>query len=101
SDVCSSDLMEKEVYAMKYDNQIKNRIKRVEGQVRGLLKMMDEEKDCRDVVAQMSAVRSAMDRPAALVVSKNLEECIRENKQNGENSEDVIKEAVDLLVRSR
>lgn len=86
---------------MKYDDQVKNRIKRVEGQVRGLLKMMDDEKDCRDVVAQMSAVRSAMDRTAALVVSKNLEECIREEKQHGENSEDVIKEAVDLLVRSR
>ncbi|WP_138417443.1 metal-sensitive transcriptional regulator [Aquibacillus sediminis] len=86
---------------MEYDAQIKNRMKRIEGQVRGLLKMMEEEKECRDVVTQMSAVRSAIDRTAALIVSSNLERCIREEKKEGESSEDLIKEAVDLLVRSR
>lgn len=86
---------------MKYDTQITNRMKRIEGQVRGLLKMMEEEKECRDVVTQMSAVRSAIDRTAALIVSTNLERCIREEKKDGETSEDIIKEAVNLLVRSR
>ncbi|WP_188455323.1 metal-sensitive transcriptional regulator [Virgibacillus oceani] len=86
---------------MRYDPKIKNRMKRVEGQVRGLLKMMEEEKNCRDVVTQMSAVRSALDRTAALIVSTNLEQCIREEKENGQNSEELIKEAVNLLVRSR
>lgn len=86
---------------MNYDDQMKNRMKRIEGQVRGLLKMMEDEKECRDVVTQMSAVRNAIDRTAALIVSNNLEQCIREEKQTGESSEDVIKEAVDLLVKSR
>ncbi|WP_138417369.1 metal-sensitive transcriptional regulator [Aquibacillus sediminis] len=86
---------------MKYDTQVKNRMKRIEGQVRGLLKMMEEEKECRDVVTQMSAVRSALDRTAALIVSSNLEQCIREENENGEKSEDLIKEAVNLLVKSR
>jgi len=86
---------------MEYDSQIKNRVKRIEGQVRGLLKMMDEEKECRDVVTQLSAVRSAIDRTSALIVSKNLEQCIRDEKETGETSEDVIKEAVNLLVKSR
>lgn len=86
---------------MKYDTQMINRMKRIEGQVRGLLKMMEDEKECRDVITQMSAVRTAIDRTAALVVSKNLEKCIREEKKNGESSEDLIKEAVNLLVRSR
>lgn len=49
----------------------------------------------------MSAVRSALDRTAALIVSTNLEQCIREEKQAGESSEDLIKEAVNLLVKSR
>ncbi|GAE94864.1 uncharacterized protein JCM21714_4063 [Gracilibacillus boraciitolerans JCM 21714] len=87
---------------MDYDTKVINRMKRIEGQVRGLIKMMDEGKDCRDVVTQMSAVRSAIDRTAALVVSSNLERCIREEKVNGgETSEDLIKEAVNLLVKSR
>lgn len=86
---------------MDYDDQMKNRIKRIEGQVRGLLKAMDEGKECRAVVNQMTAARNALDRTAALVVSKNLEECIREEKEPGESSEDLIKEAVNLLVKSR
>ncbi len=84
---------------MNYDAKVKNRMKRIEGQIRGILKMMEEDKECRDVVTQMSAVRSAIDRTAALIVSMNLEQCIREEK--GENSEDLIKEAVNLLVKSR
>lgn len=86
---------------MKYDDSVKNRMKRIEGQVRGLLKMMEEEKDCRAVVTQMSAARNALDRTAALIVSTNLEQCIREEKKDGESSEDLIKEAVSLLVKSR
>ncbi|SFL90511.1 DNA-binding transcriptional regulator, FrmR family [Gracilibacillus orientalis] len=86
---------------MEYNDQMKNRMKRIEGQVRGLMKMMEEQKDCRDVVTQMSAVRSALDRTAALIVSTNLEQCIRDEKQAGGSSEDLIKEAVNLLVKSR
>ncbi|WP_217586124.1 metal-sensitive transcriptional regulator [Lentibacillus saliphilus] len=86
---------------MKYDKDVRNRIKRIEGQVRGLLKMMEDDKECRDVVTQMSAVRSAIDRTAALVVSKNLEQCIRNEKQSGQSSDEMIKEAVNLLVKSR
>lgn len=84
---------------MEYDVKFKHRMKRIEGQVKGILKMMDEEKDCRAVVTQITAARSALDRVAALVVSTNLEECIRENKN--EDSEELIKEAVNLLVKSR
>ncbi|MEC5423912.1 metal-sensitive transcriptional regulator [Virgibacillus sp. C22-A2] len=86
---------------MKYDEKVKNRMKRIEGQVRGLLKMMEDEKNCKDVVTQMSAARSALDRTAALIVSQNLEQCIREEQENGQNADELIKEAVNLLVKSR
>ncbi|HLS09442.1 metal-sensitive transcriptional regulator [Lentibacillus sp.] len=86
---------------MQYESDVKNRVKRIEGQVRGLMKMMEEEKECRDVVTQMTAVRNALDRTAALIVSQNLAECIRDEKQEGESSEDLVKEAVNLLVKSR
>lgn len=86
---------------MQYDSKITNRIKRIEGQVKGLLKMIEEEKECRDVVTQLSAVRSAIDRTSALIVSKNLEQCILDEKRTGESSEDLIEEAVNLLVKSR
>lgn len=86
---------------MNYDDKVKNRMKRVEGQLRGILKMMEEEKDCKDVITQLSAAKTALDRTSALIVSKYLEKCIREEQANGESADAVINEAVNLLVRSR
>lgn len=84
---------------MEYNDQVKNRVKRMEGQLRGILKMMEEEKDCKDVVTQLSAVRSAVDKTIGVIVSSNLIECVA-NGQKGE-TEDLVKEAVNLLVKSR
>ncbi|MDZ5782595.1 metal-sensitive transcriptional regulator [Marinococcus luteus] len=86
---------------MEYNDQMKNRVKRVEGQVRGILRMMEEEKDCKELVSQMNAARTALDRAIGLVVSANLEECVREQIEKGEDSEELIQEAVNLLVKSR
>jgi DNA-binding FrmR family transcriptional regulator len=80
---------------------MKNRVKRVEGQVKALLRMMEEEKDCKELVAQMSAARNALDRTIGLVVSTNLEQCVREQINKGEDTEVLIQEAVNLLVKSR
>ncbi|TLS38015.1 metal-sensitive transcriptional regulator [Pseudalkalibacillus caeni] len=86
---------------MEYDAKVKNRLKRIEGQVRGIIKMMDEDKDCKDVVSQLSAIRSALDRTIGVVVSSNLETCVRQQLEDGEETDDLIKEAVNLLVKSR
>ncbi|SOC21631.1 DNA-binding FrmR family transcriptional regulator [Ureibacillus xyleni] len=83
------------------DVKIKNRIKRIEGQLRGILKMMDEEKDCKAVVTQLSAVRSGVDHTIGVIVSQNLKECILEAKHNDDTANDSIQEAMDLLVKSR
>ncbi|MCT8139330.1 metal-sensitive transcriptional regulator [Anaerobacillus sp. CMMVII] len=86
---------------MKYNDPVKNRIKRIEGQIKGILRMMEEEKDCKDLVGQMSAARNALDRAIGVVVSENLEVCIRNQIENGESTEQFIQEAVNLLVKSR
>jgi DNA-binding FrmR family transcriptional regulator len=84
-----------------YPKEITNRLKRIEGQIRGVLKMMDDEKECKEVITQLSAVRSAVDRSIGYIVAKNLESCLIEQQEKGEKAEDVIKEAVNLLVKSR
>lgn len=87
---------------MEYEQAIKNRLKRVEGQIRGILRMMDENKDCKEIITQLSASRSAIDRTIGVIVSANLVECIR-NKDGSEErtDEEIVREAVDLLVKSR
>lgn len=63
--------------------------------------MMEEEKDCKDIVNQMSAVRGALDHASAMIVSKHLEQCIRESEEDNQNPEELVEEAVNLLIKSR
>lgn len=87
---------------MEYSPQMKNRVKRIEGQLRGILRMMEEGKECKDVITQMSAARTAIDRTMGLVVSSNLVNCVLESEQfEKEDQKQVIETAVDLLVKSR
>lgn len=86
---------------MEYTQQMKNRVKRIEGQLRGILKLMEEGKDCRELVTQMSAARNALDRTIGVVVSANLEKCVREQIEKGEDTNHIVEEAVNLLVKSR
>ncbi|MBE4909463.1 metal-sensitive transcriptional regulator [Bacillus luteolus] len=86
---------------MEYTDQMKNRVKRMEGQLRGILKMMEDGKDCREVITQLSAVRSAVDRTVGVVVSSNLVECVLDAEKQGEKTDELIKKAVNLLVKSR
>lgn len=85
---------------MKYDQKVKNRLRRVEGQIKGVLRMMEEEKECKDIVTQLSAARSAIDRTIGVIVSSNLISCIQDENSK-ENKEELLKEAVDLFVKSR
>lgn len=86
---------------MEYDKSIVNRLKRIEGQVKGVLSMIEKNQSCHDVITQLTASRSAIDRTIGLIVSMNLEQCVREDIANGESTKQVVKEAVDLLVKSR
>lgn len=87
---------------MEYNTQIQNRVKRMEGQLRGILRMMEEDKDCKEVITQLSAVRTAVDRTMGVIVSSNLVDCVQKANENEEtNAEELIKEAVNLLVKSR
>ncbi|QOR67663.1 metal-sensitive transcriptional regulator [Cytobacillus suaedae] len=86
---------------MEYTDQMKNRVKRMEGQLRGILKMMEDGKDCKEVITQLSAVRSAVDRTVGVIVSTNLVECVQNAEKRGETTDEFIKEAVNLLVKSR
>lgn len=85
---------------MIYDQKVKNRLRRVEGQIKGVLRMMEDDKDCKDIVTQLSAARSAIDRTIGVVVSSNLITCIQDESL-ADDKEDLLKEAVDLFVKSR
>ncbi len=44
------------------NTEVLNRLRRIEGQIRGLQRLVDEESECRDIVTQLSAAKGALDR---------------------------------------
>ncbi len=53
-----------------------NRIKRAQGQLAGVLKMLEEGRECEDVVTQLAAVSKALDRAGFAIVATGLQQCM-------------------------
>ena len=60
----------------KTSKSVKTRLARVEGQVRGLKTMVDEERYCLDIVAQVRAARAALARVEEIVLADHLASCV-------------------------
>jgi len=86
---------------MQYDKKLINRINRVQGQLNGVVKMMEDEKHCKDIITQLSASKGSLQRLMSIIVSENLVECVREADQSNEDATQQINEAIDLLVKSK
>lgn len=70
-------------------NSITNRLRRVEGQVRGLQKMVDEEQYCVDIITQSSAVRSALSAVEDLMLENHLSEHVIHQMKEGQEKKAV------------
>lgn len=84
---------------MRLDPKIINRAKRAEGQLSGVIRMMEDERECMDVVTQLSAVRSSIDRMIGIIVAENLMECINNPDEDAETQERKIEQAMKLIMK--
>ena len=85
-------------YVLSDDKEaLLRRLRRVEGQVRGLQRMVEEERYCIDILTQVSAATAALERVAMLLVSDHVRHCVRDG---GEERVDELMTAVERLVRS-
>lgn len=66
-----------------------NRLKRAQGQLSGVLRMLDEGRECEDVVTQLAAVSRALDRAGFAIVATGLKQCLSE--EGGADGLDVKK----------
>ncbi len=77
--------------------QIKDRLRRIEGQVRGIYRMIDEGRPCVDVITQVMAARTALDRVAEAVITSHVAECLA--NMDPADARSAIGQAVRLLSR--
>lgn len=79
---------------------IVNRLKRIEGQVKGLRRMAEEGRRCEDILLQLKAVQSALRRVGTILVSDHIDNCVREAILEGKGEEAVesLKETLSLSM---
>lgn len=69
--------------------KMQNRLKRIEGQVRGIQKMIDEDRYCIDILIQLSAIQSALKNVGYSVTERHMKHCVTDAIEKGEGSESI------------
>lgn len=77
--------------------RILNRLKRLEGQIRGLQTMIEGDKECEDVLTQIMAVKSALNQVGLHIIGHSMKRCLVQNVD--EDPEAMIDEAIALFIR--
>jgi DNA-binding FrmR family transcriptional regulator len=75
------------------------RLRRIEGQVRGITRMVDEDQYCIDVLTQVSAVNKALEAVALKLLDDHLGHCVADAISSGHGAEAKLKEASDAIAR--
>ena len=78
---------------------LQNRLKRIEGQVRGVQRMVDEEAYCVEVLTQIASVVSALEKVGTILLKDHVEHCLRESIEKGEDADEKIEELTAAVER--
>ncbi|MCR5741981.1 MAG: metal-sensing transcriptional repressor [Gammaproteobacteria bacterium] len=76
---------------------LKSRLKKINGQVNGISKMLDENRYCADILTQISAIESALKEVGYIILNTHLHTCVKEDILNGKDS--TIDEAMTVIKR--
>lgn len=75
-----------------------SRLKRIEGQVRGVQRMIEEEADCSEILNQIAAIKSAVHQAGVIIFESHAQDCIARSLQQGE-SDQSFEEMVKVMGR--
>lgn len=79
-------------------DDILKRLNRIEGQVKGIQRMIEEEKTCVDILTQVAAIRAAINKVGGLMLEKHSKECML-NSLDSENKEQVLDELINTIQK--
>jgi CsoR family transcriptional regulator, copper-sensing transcriptional repressor len=79
--------------------QLLRRLRRIEGQVRGIARMVEREEYCVDILQQTSALRAAVDAVAILILEDHVQGCVRTAAERGD-ADRYVEEVLDVVRRS-
>ncbi|MDI9888103.1 metal-sensitive transcriptional regulator [Streptomyces sp. HNM0645] len=65
-----------------------NRLRRAQGQISGVIRMIEEGRDCEEVVTQLAAASRALDRAGFAIIATGLQQCLTETEDGSRSGED-------------
>ncbi|MBW6473942.1 MAG: metal-sensitive transcriptional regulator [Anaerolineaceae bacterium] len=78
-----------------------NRLHRIEGQVRGVQSMISDERNCRDILQQLSAIRSAVQGVSLLLLEDYMADCfVNLEEKNPQERDDLLKDLIQMLGKT-
>jgi DNA-binding FrmR family transcriptional regulator len=75
-----------------------SRLRKIEGQARGLQRMVEEGRDCEEIILQLSALRAAVNKVCMVVIAAHVEECLL-NQARDENAKEALKKASRMFMK--
>jgi DNA-binding FrmR family transcriptional regulator len=76
-----------------------NRLRRVEGQSRGLQRMIEEGRSCDEVFTQLAATKAALDRVGVLLISLKMRECMTADARLASATQEAVEKALDAFLK--
>jgi DNA-binding FrmR family transcriptional regulator len=83
----------------KDKHQLQNRLRRIEGQVRGLQRMVEEEAYCVEILTQIASIVSASEKVALILLEDHVEHCVREAIEDGQKADEKVVELAAAVER--
>ncbi|MEL6937802.1 MAG: metal-sensitive transcriptional regulator [Cyanobacteria bacterium J06598_1] len=101
-DSSSAEHAQPHVHSDESLRKIINRLSRLEGHIRGIKTMVQEDRPCPDVLVQLAAVRGGINRVSRIILDEHLNECIARAAHEGNMAEeiDALKLALDQFLKS-
>ena len=84
----------------KHRKKVIDRLSRIEGHIRGIKKMVEEDRDCPDLLHQLAAVKAAINKTGELILEDHIESCLVDAVKEGSTEVYVkdLREAISKLV---
>ncbi|GAF77124.1 unnamed protein product [marine sediment metagenome] len=79
--------------------KILSRLKRIEGQIRGIQGMIIEERPCSDIMVQMAAAKSALNQASKLILENHVNSWFDSSISSDDISQDMITEVMELMLK--
>jgi len=79
--------------------KILSRLKRIEGQIRGIQKMIIDERPCSDIMIQVTAIKSALNQVSKLILENHVNSWYKLTNNSEDYSQDMVSEMIDLILK--